>query len=377
MLFKVLRKAKLGKVSLNMLAPFARHFGGSPAAMTLEESLALLSSHSPDPGSSAFSPGALRENSPEIDLDIIIPVYNVESCLRQCVSSILSQETSYRFRAIFIDDGSTDRSGQILDEYPPDPRILVIHQKNQGLSGARNTGIAQATGRYLLFVDSDDCLAPGAVDALLRTAFSHSAALVQGCFATFADGKPSRRELSFPAPVTVNPPMNALPGYAWAKLIRRSCFAHLRFPPGYWYEDTINAQLLFPILLRDGETVVGIDQIVCHYRDNPQGISHVAQTKPKSLDSFWITKALYADRKALSLSNTQFDYEAALDMILLTFKRTQRQPKPIRQALMVQWGAFLREQFPGFHTERKPLELMEEGITESNFMLYSLCCQLL
>lgn len=377
MLLKILRKMKLGGVSLGLLSPFARHFKKGPGPKTPEEALSLLSAHSPDPQGSAYFPGSLPEHVPEIDLDIIVPVYNVEGYLRDCVNSILSQKTGYRFRVLFIDDGSTDQSGRILDSLPPDPRMLVIHQENKGLSGARNTGIAQSVGTYLLFVDSDDRLAPGAVEALLSAAFSRNAALVQGCFATFTGSETPRRELSFPASAVLNPPLNTLPGYAWGKLIRRDCFHHLRFPVGYWYEDSINAHILFPSLLRDRGTVVGIDRVVCHYRENPQGISRVAQTKPKALDSFWITKALFADRRFFSLENTQFDYEAVLDMILLTFGRTKGQPRNVQQALMVQWGVFLAEQFPGFHTGRKAFEGLEEALRSQNFLLYSLCCQLL
>lgn len=377
MLLKILKKLKLGQVSLDVLSPFARHWGRKPISLTAEEVLSLLSAHSPDPQGSAFFPGTLPDPDPDIDLDIIVPVYNVEAYLRDCIESILSQKTEYRFRAVFVDDGSTDHSGEILDSCPPDPRMLVIHQENMGLSGARNTGIAHSVGTYLLFVDSDDRLAPDAVQALLSAAFSQNAALVQGCFATFTGSETPRRELSFPSPEVRNPPLNTLPGYAWGKLIRRDCFAHLRFPAGYWYEDSINAHILFPCLLRDQETVVGIDQIVCHYRENPQGISRVAQTRPKALDSFWITKALFDDRRFFSLQNTQFDYEMVLDMILLTFERTGSQPQNIRQALMAQWSAFLPEQFPGFHTGRKAFEKLEEALQNRNFTLYSLCCQLL
>ena len=255
--------------------------------------------------------------------------------------------------------------------------MVVIHQENRGHSGARNTGIACATSTYLMFVDSDDLLAPGAVQSMLSAAFSRDAALVQGCFSTFQKVGKYHRELNFAASVVENPPLNTLPGYLWGKLIRREYFDHLRLPIGYWYEDSIIAQILFPCLLRDQKTVVGLHDVVYYYRDNPQGISRVAQNRPKSIDSFWITSALYEDRRFFSLSNTQFDYETVLDMILLTYERTQRQSKPVRQALMVQWSVFLRSQFPGFHTGRKPLEALEEALNDRNFPLYSLCCQLL
>lgn len=87
---------------------------------------------------------------------IIIPVYNVEQYLNTCVQSVLAQ-TFTDFELILVDDGSKDTSGALCDELAQsNARIRVIHQENQGLSGARNTGINAATGDYLLFLDSDD-----------------------------------------------------------------------------------------------------------------------------------------------------------------------------------------------------------------------------
>lgn len=87
---------------------------------------------------------------------IIIPVYNVERYLNECVESVLSQ-TFTDFEILLIDDGSPDKSGVMCDEWAKkDSRIRVFHQENQGLSGARNTGIRNAIGDYLQFLDSDD-----------------------------------------------------------------------------------------------------------------------------------------------------------------------------------------------------------------------------
>lgn len=91
-------------------------------------------------------------------LSIIIPVYNVEKYLNICIDSILKQ-TYKDYEIILVDDGSTDESGKICDEYVSvNKQIRVIHQKNKGLSCARNTGIKKARGKYLMFIDSDDFL---------------------------------------------------------------------------------------------------------------------------------------------------------------------------------------------------------------------------
>lgn len=90
-------------------------------------------------------------------VSIIVPVYNVEPYLRTCMDSLTGQ-TYKNIEILLIDDGSEDKSGDICDEYARrDRRIRVCHQKNQGVSAARNTGIEMAEGEYLLFVDPDDC----------------------------------------------------------------------------------------------------------------------------------------------------------------------------------------------------------------------------
>lgn len=96
----------------------------------------------------------------DIFISIIVPIYNVEKYLRECLDSI-SQLKAVRWEAILVDDGSTDTSGQICDEYAKqDSRFRVIHQKNAGVSAARNAGLDAAKGEWIWFVDSDDSINP-------------------------------------------------------------------------------------------------------------------------------------------------------------------------------------------------------------------------
>ena len=89
-------------------------------------------------------------------ISIVVPVYNVENYLGNCIDSILNQSYS-NLEIILIDDGATDQCGRICDDYAnQDSRIKVIHKKNGGLSDARNVGIKSATGKYLTCIDSDD-----------------------------------------------------------------------------------------------------------------------------------------------------------------------------------------------------------------------------
>ena len=91
---------------------------------------------------------------------VIVPVYNVEGYLEKCVQSVLAQ-TEKDFELLLVDDGSTDHSGKLCDTLAQtDSRIRVIHQQNQGLGGARNTGIREAKAPWILLADSDDWIEP-------------------------------------------------------------------------------------------------------------------------------------------------------------------------------------------------------------------------
>ena len=97
-------------------------------------------------------------------VSIIVPVYNVEKYIHKCIVSILSQ-TYKNLEIILVDDGSPDNCGKICDEYASnDNRIIVIHQKNGGLSAARNAGLNISTGNFIVFVDSDDYLENSAIE---------------------------------------------------------------------------------------------------------------------------------------------------------------------------------------------------------------------
>ena len=97
---------------------------------------------------------------------IIVPVYRAEDFLDDCVRSILSQSFS-DFELLLVDDGSPDGCGALCDKFAKaDRRVRAFHQENRGVSAARNLGLLNATGTYILFVDADDHLVPGALAAI-------------------------------------------------------------------------------------------------------------------------------------------------------------------------------------------------------------------
>lgn len=113
-------------------------------------------------------------------ISVVVPVYNGEKFLERCIKSIQDQ-TFTDWELILVDDGSTDSSGRICDDYKrKDSRIQVIHQRNQGYSGARNTGLDMASGAYVMFVDCDDWIEPDTLETAWRGMVSENADYVVG-----------------------------------------------------------------------------------------------------------------------------------------------------------------------------------------------------
>ena len=128
-------------------------------------------------------------------LSVIVPVFNTEKYLRECIESILNQ-TFTDFELILVDDGSTDKSGVICDEYAQlDDRIRIIHQENAGVTRARKRGVEIALGEYITFVDSDDWIDVDTYNNILSDMWKHKADI--GIFAMMIEKKRSTKIRNF------------------------------------------------------------------------------------------------------------------------------------------------------------------------------------
>ena len=178
-------------------------------------------------------------------ISVVIPVYNVEKYLSKCVDSVLSQSfTDYEI--LLIDDGSTDNSGKLCDNYAEKYScISVIHQENKGLGGARNTGIDHACGDYILFLDSDDTIDSQLLQICYEKAQKYSCDMVlfdsiavyeDETFGVIYSCKPVPSDM----PLSKNDlkSMVFLSG-AWNRMFKSSLFKDLNiyFPERLWYED--------------------------------------------------------------------------------------------------------------------------------------------
>lgn len=198
------------------------------------------------------------------ELSIIVPVYKVEKYLPRCIDSILAQ-TFGDFELILIDDGSPDGCGRICDEYAKkDKRIVVIHQKNMGVSAARNAGLDIARGRYIGFVDSDDWIEPQMYEAMMD-AIRENGADMAVCGVRYADedGKFTRADRLSEGVYTraglledVFAMPNKLGGGCCNKVFDASKIASVRFKVGMTIAE--DALYLFDCFMRiDGAVKIG------------------------------------------------------------------------------------------------------------------------
>ena len=372
MLYKVLRKLKLGKSAYALLYPFRGKAADLPGT---EAARAQLEGLSPDAGGSCLCERRGKENVRKGELDIIIPAYNAERYLRECMDSVLAQQTRYSFRVLAIDDGSTDETGELLDGYAArDSRVHVVHQENRGHSGARNAGLEMADAELIMFLDSDDVLFPDAVEQLAGAVLNGDAAFSEGAYEVvdtqlqhISDSPHEAGELADFADCSA---------YPWGKAYRLRALDGFRFPEGYLYEDSFIYQVLFPQYAQLGKKAVGVASPVVKYRVNPGGISRKSRGSVKSLDSLWITLSLHEDRKKLGLENTQEYYEYILSMLVLTYRRTEQRDEETKKAIFVMWLDFLGREFEGFSAADPFHRRLERAVRNKDYPAYALFCRL-
>ncbi len=187
-------------------------------------------------------------------ISIIVPVYNVEKQLILCIDSLINQ-TYKNIEIILIDDGSTDKSKNICDEYgKKDKRIKIIHKRNGGLSDARNKGIDIAKGEYILFVDSDDYVSNDIVELLYNNMIENECEISTCSFIPFYEGTKPDTSANNNKEISVFNTSQALEALlyqkncttsAWAKLYKTSLFKDIRYPLGKIHEDLPITYILF------------------------------------------------------------------------------------------------------------------------------------
>lgn len=251
------------------------------------------------------------------DLQIIVPVYNVEKELRKCLESIINQKTKYKYCIYIVNDGSTDSCLSIMKQYEKMKNITIINQSNQGLAAARNSGFKEIVGKYLMFVDSDDYISDDAVEKLLDTAYKNDADIVEGSYISYNDNK----RYTFINKTT------ELKGHTWNKIYKSTLFENLIFPKGYLYEDTMPFFMIYPF----ANKICILEDITYYHLINNKGIALLNKGEDTSIDSYWLTEELDKCRYLLNYPN-DINYWILLNrQFIMNYSRTCYLPENIQK----------------------------------------------
>lgn len=238
----------------------------------------------------------LTEEMPLVS--VIIPIYNVEEYLEQCINSVVNQ-TYQNLDIILVDDGSPDHSPEICDAWAvKDSRIQVIHKRNGGLSDARNAGLRCVQGRYIAFVDSDDWIAVHMIENMVHAMLNHKADMVICQFMkVYPNGE---KEKPFPRGDGKEEILNQrqllellaedrkVTHHVWRKLYKAEYVPKDIFPIGRNYEDTC----VMPDLAMPCKKVVYISDAYYFYRVNENGIVNTQKLK-NLLDRYYSIELFY------------------------------------------------------------------------------------
>lgn len=303
------------------------------------------------------------------DLQIVIPAYNVEDYMEACMESVLTQKTQYTYHVVLVDDGAKDKTPEICDKYADHPNVTVIHQKNRGLSGARNAGMEALFGRYLLFLDSDDLLVEGAVEGLLDTAYRHDCDLVEGG-AYYLEGERRSIMHRYSQDRPVSDPYRQLHGHAWGKLYKRELFANLGFPEGYWYEDSLLSFLVFSMARNIWQSA----QMTTAYRINQSGIVRSSKGKPRAVETYYITEMLMQQRKDAGLPMDSAFFSFLLLQLRLNQNRLEQLDTQIQESVFVLSCDLLETCFAPEMFRGREKQLIR-ALKTRDFGMFRMCCK--
>lgn len=214
-------------------------------------------------------------------ISVIVPIYNVDKYVRKCLESLKNQ-TMKQIEVICIDDGSTDGSGEIAEEYKNEvgwPRFRVIHTKNRGLSAARNRGIDEAKADWLMFVDSDDWVEPEFCRIPYEAVLEYGVDMVVfEAYQTTEFGRIKKVKQAQTIPEVVKAEDVIMSSITWNKLYKKDLFNDIRYPEGHVFEDIATTYKL----IHKANQILKVQNYLYYYRYRQGSITHLSV----SIDDF-------------------------------------------------------------------------------------------
>lgn len=232
-------------------------------------------------------------------VSVLMPIYNVERYLKECIESVLMQ-TYRNFELILVDDGSPDGCGKIIDEYAKrDDRVIAIYQENAGVDAARNNAIRHATGKYITFIDSDDAYESRYLELLVDAIERTQSDMAVCSFTPFGVKNPPKFKKIQKQVVDRNTAVklllgyNSVNGYVWNKLFKKEIIDDhgIHFEDGYWACDDV---LFAGNYMYHCKSISIIDDSLYRYRQVASGANRVRYSgipfEKKWMSSFEVTK---------------------------------------------------------------------------------------
>ncbi|MBQ8619649.1 MAG: glycosyltransferase family 2 protein [Clostridia bacterium] len=325
-----------------------------------EGARAYLCQVAPAPDSTAFTHNQIGPK--DYDLTIIIPAYNAEKWIKQCLDSILTQETKYTYLVKVVNDGSKDQTPALIEQYRGDAHVQIIHQENRGYSGARNAALKHLPSEYVMFVDSDDYLLPGAIELLLEKGYGENADIVEGNGFRFDENGRIGK---------IKEQNKALWGGPCLKIIRSELFECLEFPEGYLYEDTIIRSLIVPLAKR----IAVIPDEIYAYRIHMDSITWKRTAELNRTHSYWIMEMMHDHMRQLSIPFDHDQYCLTMKHIVFTYRRTILLSEEIKRSIFAATCGFVEKYYPEYLAGKDCYSILATALVNRDYRKYKACCE--
>ena len=315
-----------------------------------------------DPG--VYTDLSAVQNKIVYDLSIIIPLYNSEKYIPHILDMFQKQVTEYKYEVILINDGSKDRTKEMLAEVERSfPFVHTVSQENGGISKARNTGIKYARGRYISFMDHDDEISADYIQKLMSNAYKENAEIVKCWY-----GQKYGNEVA---------KTGSSSGFIWAGVIDHTLFDHVRFPAGYWYEDMINNFVVKP----QAQNAIEISDVLYFKVSSSTNASKKIwkSTNYKSLEHIYLIRALIECYKKLGLNDQKYLFMRVLkECSSLAVNRTKDLDTETRMQAFQACCAILKEvQSEKYvHSLSKRDKIFYQALMQKDYTLWNIAANL-
>lgn len=273
-------------------------------------------------------------------ISIIVPIYNVEEYLPECIESLINQ-TYKNIEIILVDDGSKDNCGSICDEYAKkDNRIIVIHKENGGLSDARNKGIDISKGEYLTFVDSDDVVSTQFIEKLYKMILENNCEIAICDYIRFENEIPKDENIQVEVETVSNLEIltrvydeNVKMIVAWNKIYKKELFEQIRYPVGKINEDQFTT---YKVIYNANKIAVSNEKMY-YYRSNPNSImgSNFNEKRLQVLEALEERMQFYKDKSLDGLyKKTQTSYLDIIISLFISSRQNMQDSKKCEEILL-------------------------------------------